>query len=1069
MNKLLILTGGAIAVGMMSASATQMNGLYGPTNAYSVATGETLEIADKSGADATLSAALQAKISFWVDASKNLVTDADGNLIAWLDARETPVTDADAYAARTDWTYPRAITYKSGANPADYPLVKSDVAVFGGKPYVDFGEYNDNKWMLFVDAEGNRKEVSLVGFSGYVGFGRSAGFVLCDVANPDVLADPNGSAGENGRVFYHKGSGGGDGTVDAIYSSLYGIGSEQNQSGKWWAETRIDGAIVNPITTRHRRNGWEIFSQNGPTVSINSETPYVTTFFNDCNFKGQYTDRQGGGKIAEMMTFTSVLTQDELDEVEAYLRQKWGGGNTLGAVALSADATLAVSNANPFLVKDVSGAGDIVKSGTGELKIDRNGLLGTGALTLNGGTVTTYQKRNHLPPIKAVGGKTVSATDRSLSAADAGDAKTFTVNADATGRKVEIGALDAGIKKVAVSKAELAIRPKVTPSATSSAAVNLIQNGSFETDTITANSGAWQDFGGAMTGWTAAAMKQTTSDSGSGLAKHDSPWVNSSTDTAVPDGVQCAFFQIKGAGSMNGVSQTVTTTNGLYRFSSWIRCRYRAGYSDCSVLFVLVVDGKTMLVRRTSNRGRIRTDSFYEQTKNHLNFQKVVTEIALGAGEHTIQLLGAMPSDMASGQADRALDIDDVRLELVKVGSFVQIPDPGFSSCVTHMTAANEVTGLFTQDQGSTPFWTFAGSSGMARYESIWYWMDDPYAEEEDQEAFLQTKSGTPQSTLSTTITLPKSGRARLSLRYANRSRARMASATPRPSGQTVSVTLGGVEIFSETVTSENMKHVISEVDVTAGEQALVLSSLGDASADRATIVDDIRIEYVEDEGDILRDADFADNTTVWTCANMGQDNTVPGLREAVFFGSYTNRASMSQTVTISTGGAYMLRFQSRGLPLYATDLKGAYHGCTFYVHNLEVYVDGALLASVYNSDAERHAVEMRLPYLTAGAHTIEFRGAAQQPNIDCQSRISCPEIVPLATGAAADWSNTKIELTDGAKLNLDFAGTIRSGSVTIGGNRVTSGTITAQKYPSYVTGAGTLEVVSRGTLISIQ
>ena len=317
MNKLLILTGGAIAVGMMSASATQMNGLYGPTNAYSVATGETLEIADKSGVDATLSAALQAKISFWVDASKNLVTDADGNLIAWLDARETPVTDADAYAARTDWTYPRAITYKSGANPADYPLVKSDVAVFGGKPYVDFGEYNDNKWMLFVDAEGNRKEVSLVGFSGYVGFGRSAGFVLCDVANPDVLADPNGSAGENGRVFYHKGSGGDDGTVDAIYSSLYGIGSEQGQSGKNWAETRIDGAIVNPITTRHRRDGWEIFSQNGPTVSINSETPYVTTFFNDCNFKGQYTDRQGGGKIAEMMTFTSVLTQDELDEVEA--------------------------------------------------------------------------------------------------------------------------------------------------------------------------------------------------------------------------------------------------------------------------------------------------------------------------------------------------------------------------------------------------------------------------------------------------------------------------------------------------------------------------------------------------------------------------------------------------------------------------------------------------------------------------------------------------------------------------------------------------------------------------------
>ena len=1067
MRRLLPITCAAVS---MTALAAQMDGLYGPTNAYSVAMGETLEIADKSGADATLSAALQAKISFWVDASKNLVTDAGGNLIAWLDARETPVADADAYAARTDWTYPRAITYRSGANSADYPLVKSDVAVFGGKPYVDFGEYTDNKWMLFVDAEGNRKEVSLVGFSGYVGFGRSAGFVLCDVANPDVLADPNGSTGENGRVFYHKGSGSGDGTWDTIYSASYGIGSEQGQNGKYWAETRIDGAIVKPTATLHRRNGWEIFSQNGPTVSINSETPYVTTFFNDCNLKGQYTDRQGGGKIAEMMTFTSVLTQDELDEVEAYLRQKWCGGNTLGAVALADGATLAVSNANPFIVKDVSGAGDIVKSGTGELKIDRNGLLGTGTLTLNDGTVTTYQKRNHLPPLKAVGGKTVSATDRSLSAADAGDAKTFTVNADATGRRVEIGALDAGVEKVAVSKAELAIRPKVAPSAASSAAVNLIQNGSFESDTITANSGAWQDYKGAMTGWTAAAMKSTTSDSGCGLAKHGSPWVNDSTDTAVPDGVQCAFFQIKGANSTNGISQTVTTTNGLYKFSSWIRCRNRSSndYKDSSVLFVLVVDGKTMLVRRTSNRGRIKTDTFYEETKTHLNFQKAVAEIALGAGEHTIQLLGAMPSDMASTETDRALDIDDVRLELVKVGSFVQIPDPGFSSCVTHMTAADQVTGLFTQDQDSTPFWTFAGSAGMARYESIWYWVSDPAIEDEDQEAYLQTKSGTPQSTISTTVTLPKSGRARLSLRYANRSRQRNVS-TQRPSGQTVSVTLGGAEIFSATVTSESMVHAFAEVDVTAGEQALVLSSSGDASADRATIVDDIRIEYVEDDGEILRDADFADNTTVWTRVNIGQDNTsVPGLREAVFFGLHADDASMSQTIAIPTDGAYMLRFQSRGLPLYATGHTGAYHGCTFYVHTLEVYVDGALLASVYNSDAERHAVEMRLPYLTAGAHMIEFRGAAQQPNIDCQSRISCPEIVPLATGAAADWSNTKIELTDGAKLNLDFAGTIRSGSVTIGGNRVTSGTITAQKYPSYVTGAGTLEVVSRGMIISI-
>ena len=117
-------------------------------------------------------------------------------------------------------------------------------------------------------------------------------------------------------------------------------------------------------------------------------------------------------------------------------------------------------------------------------------------------------------------------------------------------------------------------------------------------------------------------------------------------------------------------------------------------------------------------------------------------------------------------------------------------------------------------------------------------------------------------------------------------------------------------------------------------------------------------------------------------------------------------------------------------------------------------------------TQVERHAVEMRLPHLTAGSHTVEFRGAAQQENETCQTRISCPEIVPLATGAAADWSSTKIVLTDGATLNLDFGGTLRSGAITLGGSRVTEGTVNAQSHPAYITGTGALEVVPVGTLL---
>ena len=130
--------------------------------------------------------------------------------------------------------------------------------------------------------------------------------------------------------------------------------------------------------------------------------------------------------------------------------------------------------------------------------------------------------------------------------------------------------------------------------------------------------------------------------------------------------------------------------------------------------------------------------------------------------------------------------------------------------------------------------------------------------------------------------------------------------------------------------------------------------------------------------------------------------------------------------------------------------------------------MDGTLVANVYNAEDARHVVEVRLPYLAAGTHTLEFRGAAQQETGLCQSRISDPEIVPLETGEMADWSNTKIELSDGATLNLDFEGALRCGSVRLGNVKVTSGTVDAQTYPGQVVGAGKLEVLGCGMMIIV-
>ena len=250
----------------------------------------TVEFAGKgAAADAEYPSGLFASDarSFHLDATKNLVFDGDGTLVAWLDARETPCPDYDDYLSRCEsqgFSYPRAIVYvdaKDSALSSVPPDVKADAAVLGDKSYVDFGEYGDggsHMWLLFVDANGVRMSVSLRAMVGAVGFGASAGFLLGDVTDPSKCG--TGSDG-NCQIFFHKGSGGGTGTSDAIYTT------RGNCPTPYFGETLLDGRrVADPSVTMHIRNGWEIFSQNGPAATDNKgSVPFVSTLFNAGNFK----------------------------------------------------------------------------------------------------------------------------------------------------------------------------------------------------------------------------------------------------------------------------------------------------------------------------------------------------------------------------------------------------------------------------------------------------------------------------------------------------------------------------------------------------------------------------------------------------------------------------------------------------------------------------------------------------------------------------------------------------------------------------------------------------------------
>ena len=64
--------------------------------------------------------------------------------------------------------------------------------------------------------------------------------------------------------------------------------------------------------------------------------------------------------------------------------------------------------------------------------------------------------------------------------------------------------------------------------------------------------------------------------------------------------------------------------------------------------------------------------------------------------------------------------------------------------------------------------------------------------------------------------------------------------------------------------------------------------------------------------------------------------------------------------------------------------------------------------------------------------------------------------------------SETSLDVTIGAKLNLDFAGTLPLKEVRLGGRRK-SGTISAARFPDYVTGPGEVYVKPLGLSVFIR
>jgi autotransporter-associated beta strand protein len=291
---------------------------------------------------------------FHVDASAagTVITDAAGRVLEWRD-----VNYAENGRA--------ALAPPAPATTAHYPAYRPNS--LNGLPLVDCGALYSGKCLLWNHTNTNIRTV----------------FAVYGSLVDDLAAFIIGDGYQTGAPLnFHRGI---DGTV--WYSGAHSVFRT--------ASVFINGRVVD--------DGMRFVLPETPTVFSTvatdySGTPTASAFAVDRWQPGNLTWRTGGSTWAEYIIYTNRLSYSERRAVEAYLMKKWlkqpapgyvFADNTRdGLPGLEVQATnavaLAVTGAGAVNVPDISGTGDLNKTGPGTLVLGDTRNL-TGAVKVSEG------------------------------------------------------------------------------------------------------------------------------------------------------------------------------------------------------------------------------------------------------------------------------------------------------------------------------------------------------------------------------------------------------------------------------------------------------------------------------------------------------------------------------------------------------------------------------------------------------------------------------------------------------------------------------------------------------------
>lgn len=947
--------------------------------------------------------------ALWFDANTNAVTGAGTNgVVQWLDAREADQAEPYLYA--------RAVQH----NDEPVPLLGTGEETIHGQRYLDFGGFGSGRWLKWVNPDASRLAVSNI-LHVFIVFGQQPGFGF-------LLGDWDWNLeGNVGRKDFHIGDIGPGGTNCFLWDNNVANTAAQVLYGR----TCLNGVLIDGARTKPHA-GYQVFDV------ATASGAYASNFCNDHNWKaGQPAvgvDRQGGPRYCEALIFTNQLTVAQRSEVADYLTEKWLARERRAGPVETVAGTRTETEAGAgqtLTVAALSGDGGMVKTGAGTLRFKHDTALFRGAVRLENGVIESALQREDLPFVAEAGGQALSAEPGTVSRAAENDSGLF--------RKTGGGALTLVGVSNAVARVDVAaglLRLSAPFSPVTAVARATIPNAGFEDHAVIAGS-TWLT-GLNPAGWTLI----TVGSNGKGgvtLDTANNPWVGAG---AIPEGDSAVFFQYDG-----GIKTTVQVPReGRYRLSFWAAARYD-NVNNRQHDFGVWLGTQQVAVAKT----------YFASFERHEYATPPLTN-----GAYELRFQGIV------GTINRSSIIDDVRLELLDTGTFAQLPNGGFEYS-DHFGTAN---GTATYQMGpSNAVWTFEGSNTCGLAEAIpWAAPGQLFARvvpEGRRCAFIKREGALRQ-----TLRFPATGEVyRLSFK---------AAAREAREGHAFKVIWDGLPVipYFQLGYARFQTYEVTLPPVTNWTAELAFVGVVTNEASEATaLFDDVRVFRADDV--VVSNGSFEVTTSLAegdytgyavACAGAewvfekGADNLNCGISGMGFgypylggrMGFLQGLGRIRQTVTLPEPGTYVLSFSAAG--------RQGKIG-----HQFEVCWGGTRLGVVSTEDSVFRKYALRLPHAAAATSAeILFRGLISGSSYF--SLLDDVKIERVSTGGAEGLlpETVRVSVAPGAKLDLDFIGTLRVKDVTLGGLGK-SQIISAATCPAYITGTGALYTPAKGTLIRVQ